>query len=379
MMRTFRRRLRRRSGSSICPTSLAAEVQSLERRSLPTGTVTAALSGQSLTIGGDNLDNNILIEIRTDGIFLTGLPDEGSDPATFTKIQFGGETFSAGEEVQLTNAPTLKHLTILMRGGNDNVRIHVGVAAGSIDPEDAPTATITGRVRINLGRGNDHGVVLLNNGTLSISGNLEGDLENGDDCLLVGTNEVLAGGADLQEPIEVGGSVIILGRLGSDFVGLGDVNVGRSVTIDSGDHADALTLQTVAVDGNLSIIAAGGDDDLSLNDVTVAGSTAVRGGAGNDRVVVNGFTATKNVAVYLASGEDQISLSAMRLDESARVTIDGGSGTDALASSDPLLDPPVTLSRLEDTEAQIDTAVITDGIATRIADCLDATEPPLEP
>jgi hypothetical protein len=94
---------------------VAAELQPLEPRTLPAGTVTATLSAGSLTIGGDNLDNSIMISVRTEGVFLTGLQDPDSDPTTFTKIKFGSEVKAEGEEVQLTNAVSLKSLTIQSR------------------------------------------------------------------------------------------------------------------------------------------------------------------------------------------------------------------------------------------------------------------------
>lgn len=104
----MRRSRRNRIGTVTQSLNVAAEVQPLESRSLPTGTVTASLSNGNLTIDGDNLDNSILIEVRTTGIFLTGLPDIDSDPATFTKIKFAGVTYEAGEEVPLTDVPSLR-------------------------------------------------------------------------------------------------------------------------------------------------------------------------------------------------------------------------------------------------------------------------------
>ncbi len=361
----MRRSREKRAGSVTQSLNVAAEVQSLETRSLPTGTVTAALSGGHLTIGGDNLDNSILIEVRTTGIYLTGVQDADSDPATFTKIKFGADTSEAGEDVLLTESLSLKNLTILMRGGNDKVRLEVGVAASP----DAPDVSITGRVRINLGKGNDHGVVLLNNGTLTIGGNLEGDLDNGDDCFLVGTLEKLNAGVDPQDPIQVNGSVIILGRLGSDVIGLAGIDVQRSMNVNGGDHNDSISLQSATIGGSLTLDGHSGNDDIHVEDVTTVGTTTLRGGSGNDRLRISSLDATGNVTVLLAAGEDQCSVGLLTLGETTKVTLDGGAGTDALAPDSEL----IKLRGFEDTDATIVAQEIIDPIAALISECLVAT------
>lgn len=361
----------KRWSSQVTRPGLAAEVQSLESRSLPTGTVTASLSNGNLTIGGDKFDNNILIEVRTTGVYLTGLQDADSDPATYTNIKFGGTTYSAGEAVLLSESLSLKSVTVLMRDGNDNVRVNVGEPGG-----DAPDLAITGRVRINLGKGNDHGVLLLNNGTLTIGGNLEGDLENGDDCFLVGTAEELNAG-DPQDPIQVDGNVIILGRLGNDLIAVADIDVQRSINVNGDNGNDSLSLQSATIGGNLTLDGHGGDDDIHVEEVITAGSTTLRGGSGNDRLRITSLDATGNVTVLLHGGEDQLSVGTLTLAATTKVTLDGGAGTDSLASESDLIDPPVKVKGFEDTAASIDPQEIIDAITTLIADCITATTPPV--
>lgn len=368
----MRRSREKRLGSATQNLNVAAEVQTLEPRSLPAGTVTATLSGGNLTIAGDNLDNAIRIEVLTTGIFLTGLQDIDSDPATFTKIKFAGDISEAGEPVTLTDALSLKSLTVAMRGGNDRVRLDIGVASTDPDP-DAPELSITGRVRINLGRGDDQSVLLLNNGALTIGGNLEGDLENGNDCFLVGTLEKLNAGVDPQDPIQVDGSVIILGRLGTDLIGLADIDVARSMNVNGGDHDDAISLQATAIGGSVTLDGHSGDDDIHVKEVTVVGTTTLRGGSGNDRLRITSLDATGKVTVLLAGGSDQCSVGALTLGANTNVTLDGGGGTDELASDSVLTDPPVRVKGFEDTEATIDAQGIIDTIAALISECLTAT------
>lgn len=376
----MRRSRRKRIGSATQSLNVAAEVQSLESRSLPTGTVTASLSNGNLTISGDNLDNSILIEVRTTGIYLTGIQDVDSEPATFTKINFGDTTYELGEEVPLTESPSLKTLSVLMRGGNDNVRMEIGVAATDPEP-DAPAVSITGRVRINLGKGNDHSVLLLNNGTLTIGGNLEGDLENGDDCFVIGPAEAFADEeSELPDPlpINVGGNIIVLGRLGQDVITLAGTEVQRNVTIKGDDHADSISVIGATIHGSLLINGNKGDDDLLLALASIAGTTTIHGDSGNDRVVIAGVESSKNVTVSLGNGEDQLAVSELTVDdETDRISFDGGKGSDSLMSVEEVTDPPIKLKSIEDAVAEIDIESIITTLEGLTNECLDATAPPI--
>ena len=380
----MRRSRQKRIGSVTQSLNVAAEVQSLESRSLPTGTVTASLSNGNLTIGGDNLDNSIRIEVRTTGIYLTGVQDTDSQPATFTKIKFGGTTYEAGQEVLLTESLSLKNLSVLMRGGNDNVRMEVGVAANPAilgNLGNSPDATITGRVRINLGQGDDHSVLLLNNGMLTIGGNLEGDLENGDDCFVVGPAEAFADGeSEIPDPlpINVGGNIIVLGRLGEDVITLAGTEVQRNVTIKGDDHADSISVIGATIHGNLLIDGNKGNDDLLLALASDGGTTTIRGDSGNDRVVIAGVESSKNVTVSLGSGEDQLAVSRLTVAESGRITFDGGNGSDSLMSAEEVTDPPVKLKSIEDPAAEIDVETIITTLEGLTIECLDATAPPIQ-
>ena len=263
----------------------------------------------------------------------------------------------------LTKSPSLSSLTILMRGGNDTVRMNVGVAATDLVP-DAPALSITGRVRVNLGAGDDHGALLLNNGTLMIGGNLEGDLEGGNDCFLVM-------GGDPQVPIKVDGSVIILGRLGDDVIGLADIDVKKSVTINGSFGNDSISLQSTTVKGSVSLDGYDGEDGIQVEDTIITGTTTIRGGSGKDGLRINNLDATGNVSVNMGSGDDLISVGTLILDVATKVTLDGSSGTDALVSESEMTDPSIKRIRIESATASQASQDIIDLIATRILDCLD--------
>ena len=365
----------RRSRGFQVPSSLSAELQQLEPRTLPTGTVTAVVSGQSVTITGDKLDNAILIEVREDGVFLTGLAGETSE--TDTTLKFGGEPVAVSTPVQLTTTPSLKNLTIQMSDGNDNVRMEVGTALPGPSP-DPLAVTITGRVRINLGKGDDHGVVLVNNATLNITGNLEGDLESGNDCLVIGPAVAFDSSGDeipTPAPIQVGGQAILLGRLGNDVITLIGAEVQKGVTIKGDDGADSITVGAMTLHNSLSIEGNKGDDIVLLGQSSIAGTTTIRGNAGNDKVILADVTANKNVMVILDSGDDQVAVSSLTVDAKAKVTYDGGSGTDAVSSVDELTDPPTKLKSIEDAAADIDAEAIIVSLESLTNECLDLTAP----
>ena len=359
---------------------LAAELLQLEPRALPTGIVTAAVSGQNVTITGDRLDNSILIEVRADGVFLTGLAGEAAE--TNTTLKFGGQPVAVGTPVQLTTTPSLKNLTIQMGDGNDNVRIEVGEALPDPIPVPVPSplaVTITGRVRISLGKGDDHGVLLVNHATLNITGNLEGDLEAGNDCLVIGPAVAFDDSSnEIPDPlpIQVGGQAILLGRLGNDVITLVGAEVQKAVTIKGDDGADSITLGSATLHGNLSIEGNKGNDVLLLGLTSVAGTTSIRGDAGADQVIIAQVTASKNVVVNLGNGDDQLAVSSLTVNvETIRVTFDGGAGTDSLTSAEVITDPPTKLKSIENAAADIDAEAIIVSLESLTNECLDLTAP----
>src|SRR6478736_5794185 len=99
-------------------------VESLERRDNPAGTVTATLSGTTLTLTGDDADNDIVIR-------QTG-------PTAFTVL--GNDTTIAGG---LTfPAFNLAALKVVMKDGNDAVAI-----------DAAAPFTLSGLASFDLGDG----------------------------------------------------------------------------------------------------------------------------------------------------------------------------------------------------------------------------------
>ena len=76
---------------------LSAEVQSLESRCLPAGTVTADISGGNITLNGDKFNNLIEVELTSTGVFVRGV--EG------TNLKFGARTIADGSSLKLASGP----------------------------------------------------------------------------------------------------------------------------------------------------------------------------------------------------------------------------------------------------------------------------------
>src|SRR5262245_3066067 len=107
-------------------------MERLESRVVLDGSVRATLSGGNLKITGDSAGNEILIEQHTMRSFIVSSRD--------------GSTKINGQSGPLTFNGVKKDLTIALGGGNDVVEI-LGTAADAV--------TVSNRLNINTGRGND--------------------------------------------------------------------------------------------------------------------------------------------------------------------------------------------------------------------------------
>ena len=124
-----RNKLNRRKNSKSPVRVLAGEIQQLEQRSLLTGTVTIALVGNNLTVTGDSGNNDVRIEVSTDG----GVTAQGYVDTTFfdgvqrplnlTKIKFGGTIYKAGQLVTLVTPEDLAELDGALVLGNLTVNM----------------------------------------------------------------------------------------------------------------------------------------------------------------------------------------------------------------------------------------------------------------
>lgn len=266
-------------------------IESLERRLLMAGDVTAALKGGWLVVTGDAEANQVLIQ--------------NPSPGEYSVTGADGTTVSGSPVTGVT-----KGVKVNLKDGDDTVAI-VGTGGGTFEA--------TGDVKVSTGKGNDRILVagLQADGKVTLnSGNATG--EGAGDQVLVTDSEVgknlsvktgsghdqVGIGQDLEGELEdlldafldemgwgglgiVPGDVGVTGKLsvatgkGNDVLMIGDCTVGGSVSANAGGGADSLLVQGATVAGKASLNMGSGDEDyLGIQDNQVTGKVKLNGGAG---------------------------------------------------------------------------------------------------
>lgn len=312
--------------------TLSAEVQSLESRCLPAGTVTASLSGSGITLNGDRQDNFIEVDLTPTGVFVRGVDG--------TNIKFGARTITDGSQLRLALGPQVtKDLAINLKDGDDAVSIYVG---GS---EETPVAATIGRdLKIDTGRGEDFVEVEVRDGSLTVGGGLDIKLGDDSDYLLL-DGDASFEETDLPEdheesetaPFHVTGLAKISGGTGGDIVGIVDFSTGGNLQIETGHGDDTVGIDSALIGANAIISTGGDNDDVGIAFVAVLGRTNITTGSGHDRVGIFFAHSEGNVTVLLQQGNDTLAADGeLSVGEDALVTLNGGSGqneTDTLAAN----------------------------------------------
>ena len=313
--------------------TLSAEIQSLEPRTLPAGTVTASLSGGSITLTGDKQDNAIAIQMTPTGVFVQST--DGS-----TTIKLGAQSTTDGSPVKLAAGPKVfQDLIINLNDGNDTVYIFansfplgaVGVAAAVEAPLEA---TIGRNLKINTGRGNDGVVVFAVGGRLTVGNDMTVELGSGDDLLfLYGAiseppSDLPAGPPTPQvNPLHVTGNAKINGGAGNDVIQVFGVSTGKDLQIETFNGNDQVIVVNSSIGGNVGISTGGDDDFVVASDVAVFGRSSITTGNGNDHVEIHNAYSRGNVSVRLDQGNDTLDVSGnLSVGKNATVTLDGGDG-----------------------------------------------------
>jgi hypothetical protein len=321
--------MRHRIRQSLRPRldTLSAEVQSLEPRTLPAGTVTASVTGGSITLNGDRLDNSIEVELTPEGIFVRGVDG--------TNIKMGVRTISDGSDVKLAPGPSVtRDLVINLKDGDDSVSVYAG--------RDSVNAVIGRNLKINTGRGSDVAQIEVRDGTLTIGNELNIELDADADRLLLDGNARVE--TDLPEqleemktaPLHVTGLAKISGGSGDDVIGVVNVSTGGNVEIQTGHGDDTIGIEDALVGANAVISTGAGNDDVGIAYVTVLGRTNITTGSGDDRVGIFSGHAEGDVTILLQQGNDTLAVDGeLSVGEDAQVTLNGGNGrneTDTLGA-----------------------------------------------
>lgn len=340
-----RSKMNRRKNARKTARVTASEIQQLEQRALPTGTVAIALQGNNLTITGDSGNNDIKITVNDQtGVTAQGFVDtvNNDKPVNLTKLTFGGHTYKKGEVVTLvspenlaTAAGVLGNLTVKMGAGNDKIEL---------DVSGLSTLKINGKVNVELGSGNDAAYANFNKTNFQATGGVTVKGEAGDDY--VGFNA--HGGSGSGDGSSFDANLTVDTGTGSDAVGLrwSNVTVKQDVSVTTGNGADQVyqgfngstnfnknvTVNTgsgndrfyegfngdTTFDKNVALDTGTGTDRVGLiissgNSVIVKGNLSVDSGADNDYVNFNGSSGASlgvfgDLTIKTGAGDDGVGL-----------------------------------------------------------------------
>jgi hypothetical protein len=264
----------------------------LEGRDTPAGTVTATLSGGTLTLTGTD-DQEAFQLSQTAGV-ITVVPD----PATSL---VGGPTF-----------PGVTAIKAVMKGGNDQLRIDNTLpfaltGAANFDLGDGTNLLILvttdqlslGSLTVKAGDGSD--TVSINSGVAGpIAGNVSINLGAGDTAVQV-TNVEIKGSGGLK----------VTTTDGNDAVTLSAVQTTRPVTVAAGNGSLDVTAVVGSL-GSLTLSAAGGTPlissagiNLQLTAATVVGAVKLTSRAGAE-LTMNGGNAGSISVTAGSGGQGQV-------------------------------------------------------------------------
>lgn len=315
--------MRKRKCQSLrCPLTVnSAEVQSLEPRCLPAGTVTANISGGNITLNGDQQNNLIEVGLTPAGIFVRGFDG--------TNLKFGARTITDGSTLKLApGARVTTDLVINLKDGNDSVSLFVG---GSV------AATIGRNLKINLGRGEDTAAIDVREGSLTIGNNLDIKLGDDSDHLLIGfIPQAIDQLEDIvpvfltelsSAPLRIAGLAKISGGTGDDVVAAFGFSTDGNLQIETGGGNDAVGIAGALIGGSAVISTGADNDDVGIAFVAILGDTNITTGSGDDRVGAYYVHSEGNATILLQQGNDTlISGGELSFGSGAQLTLSGGSG-----------------------------------------------------
>ncbi len=277
--------------------AVSENLEQLEIRRVPVGNITAGLQAGVLTVTGDNLGNDVVVQRNAVGaITVTGLnqtlvngvaPSNGASVASF----FG-----------------VTDLVIQTNNGDDSVRVGGNLIVPTI-LRDISIDTGAGNDKVELIRtiaGDDLNILTKNgNDTVTLTKVTVGFLgqDNNQNDLQINTARISSGAADADvvklNEVKVKRDLSITTGDDADVVQLFDpralrpvtagvaqaITVGDDLRIDTGDAADKVTLILVNVVDELDIELRSGDDTLNVRRTT-ADDAHFDGGLGRDSLVL---------------------------------------------------------------------------------------------
>ena len=234
-------------------------IESLEKRELMAGNVTAVLNKGTLTITGDSLGNGFIIE--------------GTDDPKVVRIvgtaQAGGDTTINGSSYVEISGVT-KQINVNTNGGDDNVVV-MGTGGTAM--------TINRNLKIETGSGND---------SVTIG--------------QAGSTDTEQTSSPLAQSVNITGYLYIKTEAGDDTIAIANTKVRSLTTIDTGDGDDSLLFPTTSPDDDDS------DSDEEVFAVDITGNIQLRMGDGEDTVSGSNVKGAKDLQIFDYEGAADIVL-----------------------------------------------------------------------
>ena len=321
---------------------LAFDVESIERRILLAGNVTAELNNAGdLVVRGDAESNQLRIALETvsemDEVVVTGLD---------------GTTVNNASEFRFAASELTRNVRVVLRGGDDALQIGGEDHDDPTESGDEARLTVPGDLFVNAGVGND--TIRVSFVDIGGRGNVLG--QGGDDVVNFGrgpgfgddhhVNSLGDGpGGGPPADVTVGETLRLVTGAGADEAKVGFAEIGDDLKVCTGTGNDYF------VSGRGPIFGGGGNPSEGGGqpaDTFVADRITVHTGGGDDFVLLRNTEVTGRARVSTAGGADRLGTENSDFLGPATISAGGGTNIVGLLSSTFGDETTITMGSQED-------------------------------
>jgi hypothetical protein len=315
-------------------------VESLERREVLAGNITASVVGDTLMLTGDNLDNSAVV------------------------ISLGGGQYAvAGNNTTTVNGSTnnfvtnraVSHISANMNGGNDALSLGNNAAAIDTLAGDLNQRSVLAVPNVTTLQSRISAATSVT--SFSLGGNLTFLGGAGNDLLAVVGTIGRTVTANLGSSLSTGLNAIGIDASATASRGA----VGGAVSVVGGEQADSVLLRDIAVNGVLSAVLGGGANSVDLINASVRAGMSVIGGGGVDSVEIDSSSVARVMTLLLGNGANALTVEDSDL---SNVVVTTGSGIDTLNFTNTDIHTGMTINTGEGADVVSLNAVDIDGFFT---------------
>lgn len=334
-------------------------VEALDKRLALAGNVVASLSGTTLTITGDDLDNHVTVFRSATGIQVggqsgTNITLKANTPgavsqsfavADVSKLSIRIYGKGGADKVSLfaldSNPLTIKSLTVDLGAGADNLSITQtrlmqtgtnAITLGTASQTDNDQVEINGlqvhgNLSVALGGGSDY---FESNFGFNVGGKFSLDTSSGDDTAYVDAGTY--GSLDVR--LGEGNDNV---RLGYNTTASNYMRVIGAASVDGGNGTNGVSFLYMDFDSTVSVKGGTGRDVVTFESTfTAAGKLTANLGSGDDLVQIDGNGSVSGaVDVFLGEGNNEFLVESLSV--GAGFKYNGGAGNDVLDIEDGML------------------------------------------